>query len=403
MKQPRGCHRIRRFFGAHRHPEEKREREQVTLGFFARRPIAIAIAAGAMDNSMAARGQSSQQPQLLLSLTTTNRTVHLALTWDRTVSIGRCLTRLFPSGPLISDRTPRWSSLVKVELDAAAEVEMAAAAAATAEEYEEMLRVVEAIATRIRWRLRPHSKRRLLNDILFLCSGLRPVVLMDYGGTMPELQDNLCSLLHHARQESSMLSPLRLMLLSETEENGALHEFLSIQDLFSANFPVDADVDLPIIQPEAKGQMSEIPEGTTMDNFGFRIADGTSLVIDLSTFLESAQIALPSLNGWLLGYPVTYLFCNESAETATQNLSKHSLHIYRIYAVRCRQSAAKQSEQELMSFSVPCDMSTKRDEEPWAKSFLAHMNEKIKQCNHVWASVRMEIEVFHSQSGLIVL
>jgi hypothetical protein len=52
---------------------------------------------------------------------------------------------------------------VKVELDAAAEVEMAAAAAATAEEYEEMLRVVEAIATRIRWRLRPHSKRRLLN------------------------------------------------------------------------------------------------------------------------------------------------------------------------------------------------------------------------------------------------
>ncbi|BAF25580.1 Os09g0515300 [Oryza sativa Japonica Group] len=92
---------------------------------------------------------------------------------------------------------------------------MAAAAAATAEEYEEMLRVVEAIATRIRWRLRPHSKRRLLNDILFLCSGLRPVVLMDYGGTMPELQDNLCSLLHHARQESSMLSPLRLMVIKD--------------------------------------------------------------------------------------------------------------------------------------------------------------------------------------------
>ncbi|KAF2917057.1 hypothetical protein DAI22_09g164401 [Oryza sativa Japonica Group] len=202
---------------------------------------------------------------------------------------------------------------------------MAAAAAATAEEYEEMLRVVEAIATRIRWRLRPHSKRRLLNDILFLCSGLRPVVLMDYGGTMPELQDNLCSLLHHARQESSMLSPLRLMVIKDM---------------------------LYLIH--AKGL---------------------------------AEHASPSA----------------SAETATQNLSKHSLHIYRIYAVRCRQSAAKQSEQELMSFSVPCDMSTKRDEEPWAKSFLAHMNEKIKQCNHVWASVRMEIEVFHSQSGLIVL
>lgn len=35
--------------------------------------------------------------------------------------------------------------------------------AADAGVYEEMLRVVEACAARIRWRLRPQSKRRLLN------------------------------------------------------------------------------------------------------------------------------------------------------------------------------------------------------------------------------------------------
>ncbi|XP_015696548.2 uncharacterized protein LOC102722423 isoform X2 [Oryza brachyantha] len=299
---------------------------------------------------------------------------------------------------------------------------MAAAAAATAEEYEEMLRVVEACAARIRWRLRPQSKRRLLNDIMFLCTRLRPVVLMDYGGTMPELQENLCSLLHHARQETSILSPLRVMVIKDmlylihakglaehaspnarsqhqlafvdlgksyTEENDNVHEFVSIQDLFSAKFPVDAAL--------------EIPEGTTdTDCSGSCTADRISLVIDLTASIESA-LALPSLNGWLLGYPVIYLFCNGSAEIATQNLSKHSLHIYRIYAVRHRPSAAKQSEQELMSFSVPIDMSTKRDEEPWAKSFLCYMNEKIKQCNHVWASIWMEIEVFQSQSGLVVL
>ena len=39
-----------------------------------------------------------------------------------------------------------------------------------------------------------------LADVLFLCTGLRPVILMDYGGRMPQLQENLCSLLHHARQ-----------------------------------------------------------------------------------------------------------------------------------------------------------------------------------------------------------
>jgi len=37
------------------------------------------------------------------------------------------------------------------------------AAAAGAGPYEEMLQVVEACVARIRWRLRPASKRRLLN------------------------------------------------------------------------------------------------------------------------------------------------------------------------------------------------------------------------------------------------
>ncbi|VAI34604.1 unnamed protein product [Triticum turgidum subsp. durum] len=87
--------------------------------------------------------------------------------------------------------------------------------AAEAGAYEEMLRVVEACAARIRWRLRPQSKRRLLNDITFLCTGLQPVILMDYGGMMPQLQENLCSLLHHARQEASILNPLRVMVMKD--------------------------------------------------------------------------------------------------------------------------------------------------------------------------------------------
>ena len=55
------------------------------------------------------------------------------------------------------------------------------------------------------------------------------------------------------------------------------------------------------------------------------------------------------------------------------------------------------------SFSVPCAMSAKREEEPWARSFLARMNEKLERCSQVWESVRLEIEVFQSQSGVIVL
>ncbi|XP_062199243.1 uncharacterized protein LOC133901774 isoform X1 [Phragmites australis] len=348
-----------------------------------------------------------------------------------------------------------------------------AAAAVEAGAYEEMLRVVEACAARIRWRLRPGSKRRLLNDILFLCTGLRSVVLMDYGGTMPQLQENLCSLLFHARQESSILKPLKVMvikdmlylihvkglaehvspnarsqhqlafvdlekscckvftfsdppfyisvccmvnvfcfillkvvlvqLLSNMEENENVLELVSIQDLFSTKFPVDAAVNLPVVQPVITNQKSDFPGRTTdVECIDIHVADRT-LLVDLSAYLETTQIALPTLNGWLLGYPVTYLFSNGSAEAATQNLSKHSLHIYRVFVCRSCQSGAKQSEEELMSFSVPCEMSMKCGEEPWARLFIARMNEKLKQCNQVWASMRLEIEIFQSQSQVIVL
>lgn len=314
-------------------------------------------------------------------------------------------------------------------------------AATAAGAYEEMLRVVEACAARIRWRLHPRSKRHLLNDILFLCTGLRPVILVDYGGTMPQLQENLCSLLHHARQETSILNPLQVMVISdmlylihvkglaehaspnvrsqqqlafvdleksccellttiEQEAKDTLLDLLSIQDQISAKFPVD----LPVVQPGITKQMSGLPERTIDAECTNNHMDNRDLlVVDLSAFLESAQIALPSLNGWLLGYPVTYLFHKGSVGEAIQNLSKHSLHIYRLYVCRSYQSGAKPSEEVLMSFSVPCGMSMMRDEEPWAKTFIAHMNEKLRRCNQVWASMRLEVEVCQSQSQVIVL
>uniref|UniRef100_A0A453LBF4 Uncharacterized protein n=1 Tax=Aegilops tauschii subsp. strangulata TaxID=200361 RepID=A0A453LBF4_AEGTS len=140
-------------------------------------------------------------------------------------------------------------------------------------------------------------------------------------------------------------------------------------------------------------------EGNALHSLKFAMLPKLAVSSGLFQLIVSRCI----IRRWLLGYPVTYLFRNESGETATQNLSKHSLHIYRIYVVRNRHSDSKQSEEELLSFSVPCDISMKREEEPWAKSFLARVNGKLERCSQVWASVRLEIEVFQSQSGVIVL
>lgn len=32
-------------------------------------------------------------------------------------------------------------------------------------------------------------------DVMALCAGIRPVVMVDYGGKLPELQQHLCALL----------------------------------------------------------------------------------------------------------------------------------------------------------------------------------------------------------------
>lgn len=45
-------------------------------------------------------------------------------------------------------------------------------------------------------------------DILALCTELRPVVMVDYGGKMPELQENLCALLHLCHKVKLQMSLL---------------------------------------------------------------------------------------------------------------------------------------------------------------------------------------------------
>nr|CAB3504819.1 unnamed protein product [Digitaria exilis] len=243
-----------------------------------------------------------------------------------------------------------------------------ATVAAGAGAYEEMLRVVEACAVRIRWRLRPGSKRRLLNACCIMpvrhvniMLGLQETRILNPLRVM--VINDMLYLIHvkglaeHASPKARSEHQLAFVdvekscceLLTNTEENDTVLELVSIQDRFAAKFPVDLDVDMPVIQPGITKQMSGLPERTidaeSTDN---DVDNRTLLVVDLSAFLEAAQIALPSLNGWLLGYPVTYLFCNGSAEAAIQNLSKHSLHIYRVYVCGSCQPGTKQSEDELM-------------------------------------------------------
>ncbi|KAL6582128.1 hypothetical protein OROMI_006142 [Orobanche minor] len=62
-----------------------------------------------------------------------------------------------------------------------------------ASELEEVSRVFQASLLQIKWRVKPSSKSRLQTV-------MRPCIMVDYAGKMPELGNHLCAFLSHCKQ-----------------------------------------------------------------------------------------------------------------------------------------------------------------------------------------------------------
>ncbi|KAG2325493.1 hypothetical protein Bca52824_008221 [Brassica carinata] len=278
---------------------------------------------------------------------------------------------------------------------------------------EEILQRMSSCLSQIKWRLKPTSRRRLDIDVLALCTGMRPVVMIDYGGKMPELQDRLLSLLQLIQQASPVFKSLRVMVIedmiylinvatlpkwlsSEPElffvdleqdppqmveqsmESDLGIQLRSIQKLFSSTFPLDG---------------SNNDHTTALDDAN---TSQSSLFIDLSCCLQDTKVTIPTLNGWLLDYPVVYLFGTDHIEEAIYNLSTKSLRIFKVLVQR---STGEDSHlEELTSFSVPYDLSMEGRKELWAESFLERMNSRWEECKHIWRSLELQVSECYPQA-----
>ncbi|KAH7685015.1 hypothetical protein IHE45_04G013200 [Dioscorea alata] len=255
---------------------------------------------------------------------------------------------------------------------------------------EEVLKALDNCLSRIKWRLRPSAKRRLEIDILSLLTGLRPVVMVDYGGKMPELGEHLCALLHLARK-----------MILHSEQSAATLELVAIQKKFASLLPSNEDnagpslPKVPISTPKVESSDCD-PHGYT--NAGESSGFESSEPIDLSDIVKDTKITVPTLNGWLLGYPVVYLFSKDHVADAVYNLSTKYLHIYKILVCRKETSGRKSSEEELMSFTVPYELSLRADKEPWAETFLTCISAKLESCRRVWMRLRMEVSECYPQA-----
>lgn len=307
-------------------------------------------------------------------------------------------------------------------------------------EMDEVLTVLDSCISRIKWRLRPSAKRRLQTDILALCTGLRPVVMVDYGGKLPELQDQLCSLIHLCHKDTSILQPLRVMIIEEmiylihvkgladyalsslsfqpqllfvdleqdppkmllqTEESSVASQLTSIQKFFSSVFSAydtegDHLLDMPCLKKAEEAESSDFAGG--LSHVDELITSQSSEFIDLSTCMQNTQITLPTLNGWLLGYPVVYLFSKDRIADAVYNLSTKPLNLFMIFVGRNTTPGKGLPQEELMSFSVPYDLSMSGANEPWAKTFLTQMQAKFELCKQSWRYLRMEVSECYPQS-----
>ncbi|KAJ0092149.1 hypothetical protein Patl1_26417 [Pistacia atlantica] len=193
-------------------------------------------------------------------------------------------------------------------------------------EMEETLKILNSSLSTIKWRLKSASQASSRNryDILALCTGIRPVIMVDYGGKMPELQEYLCALLKLCQKESPVFEDLRVMIIEDmiyfinvkelaehvsssliseaelqfvdleqdppkmitiTENSSVGMQLISVQKLFLSFFPLDKmNNDVALCMSES--QSSDKP-----------VASQSSEVIDLSNCLHDSQVTVPTLNG----------------------------------------------------------------------------------------------------------
>ncbi|KAK9672243.1 hypothetical protein RND81_12G086500 [Saponaria officinalis] len=180
-------------------------------------------------------------------------------------------------------------------------------------------------------------------------------------------------------------------MIQADDQTSAVEGFVSVCRLFSAVFTTDGVNDNAVL--EQSKDHSKSAESSSNDTIS-----ELSVVLNLSSCLQDYQITIPTLNGWLLGYPVIYLFGKDHISDAIYNLSTKPLHLFRVLFRRNSSHTSPSSLEELMSFSVPYDLSMNGRNEPWAETFWLQVKAKQEKCKHVWRSLQMEVGECYPQA-----
>ncbi|GAQ88815.1 hypothetical protein KFL_004610100 [Klebsormidium nitens] len=255
------------------------------------------------------------------------------------------------------------------------------------------------------------ARRRLFHDLLSLSSGLRDVVMLDYVvASREELRPLLGSLARLPR-----LADTRLLHMGGCLYLAKLAALL--QRVPTSSTPPTATQPLGVVVDEGEPRFVTAVECLSFHDHLRQFASGLAaaaasapeaqqpappLCIDLEGLLMEQPLPLPSLNGWLLGYPAVYLFHLTRGPRAARCLSSASLHLFQLraccrYNVDTEQRSPNTGHQRtgndiaLCSFSVPASLSTQQFEEPWAQAFKSEILRKLaKNEDRTWETLTFD-------------
>ncbi|KAI3992617.1 hypothetical protein MKX01_007939, partial [Papaver californicum] len=114
-------------------------------------------------------------------------------------------------------------------------------------------------------------------------------------------------------------------MIAQSEPNSNTKELVSVQRFLSTVFPVDG-MDKELFPPPG---MDHVVNNKSLVG-EISTSQSSSDVIDLSCCMQDCQVTIPTLNGWLLGYPVVYLFGKEHISDSIYNLSTKFLQLFQI-------------------------------------------------------------------------
>jgi Domain of unknown function (DUF4504) len=121
-------------------------------------------------------------------------------------------------------------------------------------------------------------------------------------------------------------------------------------------------------------------------------------IINLDLILQNVGLTMPTLNGWFLGYPVTYAVHDMSnAESASRCLSTTTLKLYsvftRLHKTTHLEKSLKKQNAPLFAFSLPVNLvesdKWRERKQEWEES-LRNRHKKAISAEIPWDPLRIE-------------